>query len=191
MESNYLIIIDMQNDFLEGGALPVVGDTNKLVRDINRLQEEFDENYIYYTLDTHDNQYLESREGRYLPIPHCIDGTNGVELHPNLKVYNIDNMIVKGHFGSEKLCKRLRESVVFDFGGQTIYNPPKINFYFCGVATDICVLCNVIMAYNMIGSANIHIFEDLCLGTTLENHNKAIDIMKNLGVKIISYNKED
>ena len=101
-----LVVVDMQTDFVNGAlgtaeAVEIVPYVvGRVVDGINRGER------IFFTRDTHEENYMDTQEGRNLPVPHCIRGTDGWEIIPQLQEYTIDREIVdKSTFGSETLAK--------------------------------------------------------------------------------------
>lgn len=77
-----LLVIDMQNDFIDGAL--GTAEAESIVPAVVKKAEEFDGDVIF-TRDTHFDNYMETQEGKKLPVPHCIQGTHGWELHPELE----------------------------------------------------------------------------------------------------------
>ena len=110
--SKLLIVVDMQNDFVTG----VLGtkEACNIVPDVVKLVDEFDGD-IAFTKDTHHDNYLDTQEGKKLPVVHCIEGTDGWEIIPELKRYTTaDNkrligIFNKPTFGSTELAKALSD----------------------------------------------------------------------------------
>lgn len=176
-----LIIVDMQNDFInaERGALPIQQDealTDKMISNIDKKIREYLEdkdNYIFFTQDTHSldprvrNKYIEARE-----FPrHCLLDTWGWKIIDELKGYaNHFNTVWKDTFGSKALINRIKELT---------YHPDKIeSLELVGVCTDICVLSNAIMLRNSFPAIPIKVCASCCAGTSLENHRAACRALK-------------
>lgn len=168
---NYLVVIDMQNDFVTG----VLGtpEARAIVPKIQKYVEQFD-GTIYFTKDEHGDNYLETQEGKNLPVPHCIAGSDGSEIVPELKKY-ASRPIKKNGF----ICERLAFSV-----GYTSYDE-EVNVYFCGVCTDICVISNALDVKGIFPEVRVFVCKDLCAGTTSENHENALKAMECCHIKII------
>ena len=164
-----LVVIDMQNDFIDGalenlGAQDIVDKVADYIRNFDGV--------VYYTRDTHRDNYLETQEGKRLPVVHCIEGTPGWELNDKIKdaVGICAGAFNKRTFGSISLGQSLKE-----------YK----EVYFCGVCTDICVISNVLIAKAEAPETRIVVLKDLCAGTTVENHEIALKAMANCQVDII------
>lgn len=160
-----LIVVDMQNDFIDGS----LGSTEakKIVPNvINKIKEYEDTNQlIYYTKDTHFNDYLQTPEGNKLPVEHCIKGTDGWNIPKDI-FRNNDNVIEKYTFGSVDLFEELKK----------INNLESIELI--GLCTDICVVSNALLAKAYFPNIQIIVDSTCCAGVTPESHNKAIDTMK-------------
>ena len=172
-----LVIVDMQNDFVTGSlANP---DAEKIVPGIVELVKNWDGN-IAITMDIHDSNYLNTQEGKRLPIEHCICGTEGfklvkdiqdaLEAFDELPETNFDSFC-KDTFGSEQLGYHV-EDLKYD------------EIYFCGTCTDICVISNAIICKAFSPETRIIVLKDLCAGTTLENHENALKAMKQCQIDI-------
>lgn len=176
MYKDVVIAVDLQNDFLPGGALPVA-DNKNVVGSIDNFFSELNaiENrpVFIFTQDTHTDDYLSTHEGLYIPTPHCIKNTWGWEIAEDLRKWP-DGVVTKKTFG---------------FSGWKNYfyihqiEPTAIGI--CGVATDICVISNALILRAEFPDTNIMIWDKYCAGTTEENHRKALDIMAGCGITIL------
>lgn len=172
-----LIIIDAQNDFIDG-ALPTENAHEAVENIKSRIikYEKCGEPYfIIFTQDTHFEQtYLKSPEGCKLPIEHCIIGTEGWEIHQDIQnvIKNPDRVtyIQKNHFGTTKLTHLIADCDEVEF---------------CGFATDICVISNVLTLKTHCPNNIIKVNEACCAGTSIEAHKAAIQVMKNCQVEVI------
>lgn len=175
--SDKLIVIDMQNDFIDGAlANPVAA---AIVKPIAKFMERFWGD-IWATKDTHDDGYMETQEGKWLPIPHCLDYTDGQEICKEILdtgLVGISNTINKKTFGIDY------------FQHFKLNVKPEDSIYLCGTCTDICVITNAFLLKTYYPENKIYIIADLCAGTTPENHQRALDIMNQCQMGII--NAED
>ena len=167
-----LVVIDMQNDFITGSL-----GSEEAVKIVPRVKERIekaitDDEDIYFTKDTHDEDYLDTREGKFLPVKHCIKDTSGHEICEELKPYEkkAKNIFIKNTFGYKDLPKYLTE---YD----------KITFV--GLCTDICVVSNVILTKAFFPEKEIYVEKDLCAGSTITKHESALDVMKSCHIEII------
>lgn len=170
-----LVVVDMQNDFVTG----VLGTTEAqaIVEPMAEYIKNFDGDVIF-TQDTHGSDYLDTQEGKKLPVVHCIEGTEGWELVPELKQFD-DRIFKKPTFGSLELCRRIADPAsAFSF---MKYD----EIQFCGVCTGICVISNVLMLKAFCPNMPIKVIERLCACVTPESHKTAIEAMRLCQVDII------
>ena len=174
-----LVVVDYQNDFVDGalGFLASENIADKIYSLVARAMA--DKDFIVFTKDTHYDNYMETREGRFLPVPHCIKGTAGHRLYGRLADFEdvvTDNTVIleKETFGSDKLCEVIEEA----FNGE----PDVIEF--CGVVTNICVLSNVVLCQTHFKNAKIVVHEDATAAVG-KQQDYAIEILKGLGVEIV------
>ena len=174
-----LLVIDMQNDFIDGGlgtkeAESIVGNVVKKIKEYESKNLE-----IIFTMDTHDEEYLETQEGKNLPVKHCIKGTYGWKLHPDItngfdmsqyKIYE------KGTFGSDNLANDFAE------GKYQLIEQIEI----IGVATDICVLTNAVLTKTFMPETLVTVDASCCAGVTPESHRIALQAMKPIQIEIIN-----
>lgn len=159
----YLILIDCQNDFCTG-ALPN-SDFEKIVPAIvEKVKELKEKGYrIIATRDTHHNEYLDTQEGKNLPVVHCIKGTPGWEVIDEIKPF-VDEYVDKPTFG-------------FLGWKDVIKNPEAIGM--CGTVTSICVSSNFSILKATFPETPITVYKDLCSGLPNSNdHEAAITVMK-------------
>lgn len=180
-----LVIVDMQNDFVSG----VLGGENQkvIVPNVVMLAKEFINEgcNIFYTLDSHTkDSYNLSREGKYLPVQHCIIGTEGHKLIPELefitKVPNAQAIYKLDSFGVWNLHQYFTASTGMNYDPWGNYE-----FYFCGLVTNMCVLSTAMSFQNMFRRSDIYIYKDACASFDENLHNKTLDIMKELQMIII------
>ena len=174
-----LVVVDYQNDFVSGSL--GFNQSENISREIySRVASHVkNKDLVIFTKDTHNKNYLSTREGRFLPVEHCIKGTDGHKLFGQLEVFEdtIDpNVVVleKDTFGCDKLCDAIEEA----FNGE----PDVIEF--CGVVTNICVLSNVIIAMTRFKEAEIIVHEDATAAIgNMQDY--TLEVLKGLGVKIV------
>ena len=168
---NCLIVIDMQNDFISGSLGNE--EAKKIVPLVkSRIEKAIkDGEDIYFTKDTHYEPYFDTREGSFLPIKHCIEGTPGHELCDELKPFekNAKNIFKKNTFGFKYFPNYLS-----DYDTITIV----------GLCTDICVVSNALLIKVHYPEKNIVLEKDLCAGSTIANHEAAISVMKSCHIVI-------
>ncbi len=182
MEKKWLIVVDMQNDFVNGvlGTKEAQDIVPYLVDKVKNFDGE-----IMFTMDTHPQDYLTStQEGKFLPIPHCIKGSKGWELIDELKEYAPEYCkIIKPTFGSIDLAKKLIKET---FCGQIE------SIELCGVCTDICVVSNALLLKAFLPNVPSYVDAKACAGVTPEKHEAALEVMRSCQINVISReNKED
>ncbi len=163
---NFLIVVDMQVDFIDG-SLGTKEAVDILPAVLNKT-ENFDGEVIF-TRDTHFDDYLDTSEGKKLPVKHCIKGSPGHEIHPSLKHLVTKHVLDKTTFGSKDLPTLINEIS----GGDTDFNITLI-----GVCTDICVISNAVILKAHFPQAKITVCADCCAGVTVKSHLNALDAMK-------------
>lgn len=166
-----LIVVDMQNDFIDGalGSIEAQGIVEKVREKIEGFDGE-----VVFTLDTHDEDYLGTQEGKKLPVSHCIKGTNGWEIHPRLKGF-VKNQIEKPTFGAVNL-----PGFLFDLlGGE----PEMLELV--GLCTDICVILNAMLLKAAFPETEIVVDSGCCAGVTPESHKTALDSMQAVQIEVL------
>ena len=168
-----LVVVDMQNDFIDGalGTQEAVSIVPNVVEKI----KSFDGEKIIYTRDTREENYMNTQEGKNLPVSHCIRGTKGWELHPEIEALKKGTPIDKVTFGSEKLGGMLKES-----------EEDIESITFVGLCTDICVISNVMIVKAFLPEVPVIVDASCCAGLTPESHQNALQAMKMCQVKIIN-----
>lgn len=165
-----LIIIDMQNDFITGTlANP---EAQRIIPFIKEKIAEFREENakILYTHDTHGLNYLETLEGKKLPIKHCIAGTEGWQIVKELRPAENEKTICKSAFG---------------FNNWRLYLDNRDEIYLCGTCTDICVISNALAIKTACPESEVYVFKDGCAGLTKEKHEHALDVMASCQIEVI------
>ena len=164
----FLVIVDMQKDFVDGalGTAEAVAILEPAVRLIGEFKGE-----IIVTLDTHGEDYLSTSEGRNLPVPHCIRGTQGWELHPAISAA-LDGRpytrLEKPTFGSIELPKIIEKSAAGEDFKVTLI----------GLCTDICVVSNTLLIKAHFPEKEISVIAECCAGVTPESHDAALKTMQ-------------
>lgn len=175
--NNILLVIDMQNDFVTGslGSDQAREIVPRVVERIKQSKDNHEE--IYFTKDTHTEDYLNTQEGKNLPVKHCIIGTEGHELIPEVLELSKGKMVIeKPTFGSLNLVGLLT--------GIHKFNPiDKITLI--GLCTDVCVISNAMLLKAALPEVLIEVKEDCVAGVTKESHDAAITAMKTCQISII------
>lgn len=175
---NLLVVVDMQKDFIDGalGTKEAVAIVPNVVRKIKEFQQAGDK--IIFTKDTHFENYMETQEGRNLPVMHCIKGTDGHEICEEIKaVINPEEYTVyeKLTFGSSEFAQDLKEGVYDDAESITLI----------GLCTDICVISNAMLCKTFLTETPVYIAADCCAGVTPESHENALRAMEMCQIKIV------
>ena len=161
------IVVDVQNDFVDGalGSAEAQAMIPNLVKKLENIQNE-----LIFTQDTHKENYLETTEGKFLPIVHCIKNTQGWLLAPEVQAFaEKATVIEKSSFGSTRLPSLLKK-----------YDEVE----FCGLCTDICVISNALLVQAFYPAKTIIIDSECCAGSTIEAHHAALMVLKNCGCVI-------
>jgi len=168
-----LIVVDMQNDFIDGAL--GTAEAVAIVPNVKKKIEEFD-GRVLFTRDTHETYYLETQEGRNLPVPHCIRGTKGWEIREELEALRTTDAIDKETFGSSELGGLLCDINEEDEIG---------SITFVGLCTDICVISNVMIAKAFLPEVPIIVDATCCAGVSVESHENALKAMEVCQVKVV------
>ncbi len=162
-----LVVVDMQNDFIDGslGTVQAQGIVSKVISKI----KSYPADCIYATRDTHGEDYLESSEGKNLPVVHCVKGSKGWEIRPEVAEAMPQAVILdKPTFGSTELAKLLyREN-----------EKEGLEIELVGLCTDICVVSNALLLKSFLPENRISVDASCCAGVTPESHEAALATMK-------------
>ncbi|MBO4983408.1 MAG: cysteine hydrolase [Clostridia bacterium] len=169
--SKILIVVDMQNDFIDGAL--GTSEALKIVPYVKEVIEGFD-GKVFFTRDTHFENYMESQEGKNLPVPHCIKGTYGWKIRKELDTLRTTEPIDKLTFGSSDLVEVLKSQGEIE------------SITFLGLCTDICVISNVMVTKAFFPEIPLIVDARGCAGVTPESHKRALEAMKVCQVKIIN-----
>ena len=178
-----LVVVDMQNDFIDGalGTPEAQAIVNNVVKKISK----FDGDVIYATKDTHKSNYLETQEGKLLPVEHCIEDTEGhrindavasaishaaIDSHQGVSVFHMDTL------GSVDLGNALRSLSQRQRVDEVIV---------VGLCTDICVISNALLIKAFLPEATITVDASCCAGVTPESHQRALDTMKVCQINVV------
>lgn len=171
---NYLIVVDIQRDFVDG---PLgTPEARSIIAPVADYIKSFNDK-IFVTLDTHFEDYLSTREGRFLPVPHCIKNTDGWKLDKTIEdALNGKDVTVieKTTFGSVDLV----EAVKADSAGESV------NIVLVGLCTDICLAVNTLLLKTAFPSDEITVISNLCAGVTPTSHSAALTTMQMCQVNI-------
>ena len=166
----YLIVVDMQVDFITGSlgselATAIVPNVVKKVKDFDGK--------VIFTRDTHFEDYMNTQEGKNLPVPHCIKDSEGWQICDELKPY-AETVVDKLTFGSVELPKLLES-----------FGEPIESIELCGLCTDICVISNAMVLKAALPEVQITVDSSCSAGVTVESHNTALDAMRAVQITIV------
>lgn len=172
MKNDLLIVVDMQNDFVDGalGTPEAQAIVPRVVEKVSQF-----EGRVIFTQDTHDDQYLETQEGRLLPVEHCIRGTSGWDIIDQLDPGN-NVTIEKNTFGAKALAQMLVEDQKKE---------PITSITLIGLCTDICVISNALLIKAFLPEVPIHVDATCCAGVTPESHENALKAMEVCQIDVI------
>ena len=165
-----LIVVDMQTDFVDGalGTPEAVAILENVTAKIKAYAADPD-GVIFVTYDTHTESYMETSEGKHLPVPHCIKGTAGWALHPTVAAA-LEGVtytaVEKPTFGSVALPALVKEAAAGDFSVELI-----------GLCTDICVVSNTLLLKAHYPEVSISVDASCCAGVTPDTHRAALTTM--------------
>ena len=167
-----LVVVDMQKDFISGalGTEQAVCIVPRVVEKI--AQEKKAGKTIVFTRDTHHENYLQTQEGKNLPVPHCLENTDGWQIDPALDTEGA-MIFDKPSFGSEALVRYLKSL------------PALRSAEFVGLCTDICVITNVLSLKCALPELPISVDPACCAGVTPQSHENALAAMRMCQIKIL------
>ena len=171
---NLLVVVDMQNDFIDGslGTKEAVAIVDNVVAEIVK----YDTKDIFATRDTHTENYLETQEGKNLPVPHCIRGTEGWQIRKELDALRKTDPIDKETFGSTDLAADLL----------ALHEDEEIgSITLVGLCTDICVISNALLLKATLPEVPIYVDATCCAGVTPESHENALKAMEACQIKVM------
>ena len=170
----FLVAVDLQNDFIDGalGTKEAVAIVPAAAEKIRNFDGE-----IFATLDTHYENYLDTAEGKNLPVAHCIKGTDGWKLNDRIQAALDEKgytAVEKITFGSVDLPEKIREAA----GGE------EFTIELIGLCTDICVVSNALILKANFPETNIAVDPACCAGVTPEKHTAALETMRSCQINI-------
>lgn len=170
-----LVVVDIQKDFVDGalGTAEAVAMVDYAAKKIKAFDGD-----IFVTFDTHFDDYMETAEGKNLPIPHCIKGTDGWALDGNIAKALADKeftKVEKRTFGSVELPELIKNLV----------QDEDFDITLIGLCTDICVVSNALILKANFPEKNIYVDASCCAGVSVETHNAALETMKMCQINII------
>ena len=169
-----LIVIDMQNDFIDAAL-----GTKEAVSIVEAVKEKI-RSYpaadVIATMDTHGENYMDTQEGKYLPVPHCIRGTEGWKIRPDVEELLTGAKIYeKPTFGSMKMAEDLK----------ALSGKEEIELELIGLCTDICVVSNALLLKAQMPEVKISVDASCCAGVTPVKHEAALETMRSCQIQVI------
>ena len=168
-----LIVIDMQNDFIDAAlgtkeAIAIVDAVKEKIRSYPAAD-------VIATMDTHGEDYMETQEGKNLPVPHCIKGTDGWQIRPDIAALLTGAKIYeKQTFGSTALAADLK----------AVSAKEEIELELIGLCTDICVVSNALLLKAAMPEVKISADASCCAGVTPEKHLAALETMRSCQINV-------
>ena len=176
-----LIAVDMQKDFISGAL--GTPEAQKIVPYVAEKVKNTPRDALFLTLDTHPQEYMDTSEGKHLPVPHCIDGTEGHRLDDTIAAaaegIPDTQIFCKPTFGSVALLDRLR----------ALPEPPD-EIELIGLCTGICVLSNAILCKAAFPEADVVVDAALCACVTPQSHDTALNAMRLCQIEILHQGEE-
>ena len=166
-----LLVIDMQNDFIDGAL--GTPEAEAIVPAVKEKIRTYPSDAVYATMDTHESDYLSTQEGRKLPVEHCIRGTAGWQLNPEIAgLITASHIYEKPSFGSLSLANDLEKI------------PDLEEIEIVGLCTDICVVSNALLLKATMPEVRISIDAACCAGVTPEKQRAALETMKSCQIEV-------
>jgi len=168
---NILVVVDMQNDFIDGAL-----GTKEAVAIVPYVKEAIQAfaGKVLFTRDTHFADYLQTEEGKHLPVPHCIKDTDGWQIRAELDALRVTDAVDKITFGSKELVELLKHEE----------NVESVTFM--GLCTDICVISNAMLVKAFFPELPLTVDAKGCAGVTPESHRNALAAMKMCQINVIN-----
>jgi len=165
-----LIVVDMQNDFVTDalGSAHAAAIVPAVVEKVKNFDGR-----VIFTRDTHDDAYLSTREGKHLPVKHCIRDTKGWQIIDALAPF-VQEVVDKPTFGSHDLAQMLKAQ-----------EKEIDSIELCGLCTDICVISNAMLLKAALPETDIAVDSTCCAGVSAESHQTALDAMRAVQIDII------
>lgn len=162
-----LVVIDMQNDFIDGAL--GTPEACAIVKNVIKKIQSYPEDCIYATRDTHEENYMETQEGKNLPVPHCIRGTRGWQIKSEIAEAMPQAVILdKPTFGSTALAELLKKE----------NEKEELDIELVGLCTDICVASNALLLKAAMPEIHISLDASCCAGVTPASHEAALMTMR-------------
>ena len=169
-----LIVIDMQNDFIDMAL--GTKEAAAIVDEVKKKILSYSVKDVMATMDTHEENYLKTQEGELLPVEHCIRGTVGWQLHPEIApLLDGAEIYEKPGFGSVRLAQDLK----------ALSGTEEIELELIGLCTDICVVVNALLFKAFMPEVKITVDSACCAGVTPEKHLAALETMRSCQIHVV------
>ena len=168
-----LVVVDMQNDFID--AALGTKEAAAIVPTVKEKIRSYPETDVYATMDTHSEGYMATQEGRNLPVMHCIKGTDGWRIRPDIaELLTHAKIYEKPTFGSTALASDLK----------ALSEQEEIELELIGLCTDICVVSNALLLKAFMPEVKITVDASCCAGVTPEKHLAALETMRSCQIHV-------
>lgn len=168
-----LLVIDMQNDFIDGalGTPEAAAIVDNVAAEIGKYSAQD----VFATRDTHAENYLDTQEGKNLPVTHCVKGTPGWELNAKIAAALGSAVIIdKPTFGSKELAEQMARLARED----------ELDITLTGLCTDICVVSNALLIKAFLPETPVRVLSACCAGVTPESHQAALTTMQMCQIQV-------
>ena len=173
MARKILIVVDMQNDFIDGSL--GTKEAEAIVSAVIEKIKEYPKQDVYATRDTHPEDYLNTQEGKNLPVEHCIKGTKGWEIKSDIAELILkDHIFDKPTFGSVQLAEAVKK----------MNEEEPLEIELIGLCTDICVVSNALLLKAFLPEVRISVDSSCCAGVTPEKHEAALETMRSCQIQV-------
>ncbi len=168
-----LIVVDMQNDFIDAAL-----GTEEAVAIVDAVKDKirsYPISDVIATMDTHEDNYMETQEGANLPVKHCIRGSEGWQIRPDiLELLDGAKIYEKPTFGSTALASDLKN----------LSEKEEIELELIGLCTDICVVSNALLLKAFMPEVKISVDASCCAGVTPDKHLAALETMRSCQIHV-------
>lgn len=170
-----LIVVDMQNDFID--AALGTAEAEAIVEAVKDKIRSYPPEDVIATMDTHGENYMKTQEGKYLPVPHCIKGSDGWQIRPDIAdLLEGARIYEKPTFGSTDLAADIR----------ALADQDEIELEIIGLCTDICVVSNALLLKAFMPEVKISVDATCCAGVTPDKHLAALETMRSCQIQVIN-----
>ena len=170
-----LLVIDMQNDFID--AALGSREAKAIVDAVKEKIRSYPAGNVIATMDTHGENYMDTQEGRNLPVMHCIRGTQGWQLQADIaELLRHAKIYEKPSFGSMELAEELKK----------LSEKEEIELELIGLCTDICVVSNALLLKAAMPEVKISVDAACCAGVTVEKHRAALETMRSCQIHVVN-----